>query len=257
MAGSNPTCYGNGWKQMGSECWWTRAVRWWTATCAAAAVSVWAHRAVLTPRGENLMDARPCDGCAAMWRMLHPCCALAVNQRAESSGERALVSAHKWCLLWCCSWPRAGGSGASVPFRRLHSLWRSSEYLLEIGYAAWLARRICLLSFSFLPRIDFRFVLSFYLFYPHCCMCLQLKARPKACRTGTEEVTTAHMSPAQQWYQMSLCRLLQAQPGLGSSLAVLLLHRGEGFFYFLCAFSLEAWTRVDDDDFPPHFFFFA
>lgn len=24
------------------------------------------HRAVLTPRGENLMDARPCDGCAAM-----------------------------------------------------------------------------------------------------------------------------------------------------------------------------------------------
>lgn len=64
------------------------------------------------------------------------------------------------------------------------------------------------------------------------------------------------MNPAQQWYQMSLCRLLQAQPGLGSSLAVLLLHRGEGFFYFLCAFSLEAWTRVDDDDFPPHFFFF-
>lgn len=85
-------------------------------------------------------------------------------------------------------------------------------------------------------------------------MCLQLRA--KVYRAGTEAVTTAHVSPDQQWYQMNLCRLLPARPGLGSSLAVLLLHRGEGCFYLLCAFSLEAWTRVDDDEhFSPHFWF--
>lgn len=79
-------------------------------------------------------------------------------------------------------------------------------------------------------------------------MCLQLRARPKAHGTGTETFTTAHVSPAQQWYQTSLFTLLPAQPGLGSSLAVLFLHRGEGCFYLLCAFSFEAWTCVDDDE---------
>lgn len=65
MAGSNPTCYGNGWKQMGSECWWTRAVRRWTATCAAAAVSIWA-----VPGCPHTARWEP-DGCAAVWWM---CC---------------------------------------------------------------------------------------------------------------------------------------------------------------------------------------
>lgn len=190
--------------------------------------------------------------------MLHPCCAPAVNQwvrRPESSGERAVLVSASALLPALHRWEWSIGAFPSSA----HSLLsHSTKYLLEIGYAVWLARRICLLRFffffSFLPRIAFRFVLSyFYLFYPHCSMCLQLRA--KVHRAGTEAVTTAHVSPAQQWYQMNLCRLLPACPGLGSSLAVLLLHRGEGCFYLLCAFSLEAWTRVDDEHFSPHFWF--
>lgn len=82
-------------------------------------------RAVLTPRGENLMDAQPCDGCAAMWRMLHPCCALTVNQRAESSGERAVLVLALALLLasrrW--EWSISAFPSSALP---LMQLWISS-----------------------------------------------------------------------------------------------------------------------------------